>query len=188
MSSKIATLTGTAVLLIGNHSAVLPQTPSTVQAVAPEVGVNAKVDAFSIAELKIGMTEQEVVSVYPDLVFKDRGPIRQAGKFAKISEVSNDLLPEANGQAILELNVLEGRLVNISVRWLPASFDLMLLKLRDALGTPANEEKTQHSTQAGERFTNTVALWVGERTVVRYFQHFENIKQSRILLMERTEK
>ncbi|WP_342117548.1 hypothetical protein [Pseudoduganella sp. OTU4001] len=152
------------------------------------VGMSPKVDAYSLAGLRIGMSEQDASLMFPQLTFKDRGPIRQAGGFVRIPELGNDLLPEAKGEAILELTVLEGRLVNISVRWLPIAFDAMFASLRRELGEPVSAESTQNMAQSGERFTNTVALWVGERAVVRYFQRFENIKQSRLLVMERPAK
>lgn len=158
---------------VGNHSTTVAE--STV------------VDAYSFVGLKIGMTEQEVSNVLPRLSFKDRGPIRQASGFVPMSEL-NGALVEREGEAILDLTIVANRLVNISVRWLPSAFEAMLPKLEKQLGPPLSAETSRNVTRAGDAFTNTIAIWSDERTTVQYFQRFENIKQSRLLLMERPKK
>lgn len=189
MFIRIALLLVTTLLVIHPKTAFSQQPPQVpAPSSAPIPGTNAKVDSYSLAALKVGMSEQEISRVLPQLTMKDRGPVRQAGGFVQIPELGNNLQPETQGKAILELTVLENRLVNISVRWLPVTFDAMFTSLQRELGDPANVETTQNVTQTGEKFTNTVALWVGEHTVIRYFQHFDNIKQSRILIMERPQK
>ena len=158
--------------------------PNAVGAQSATVAEETVVDAYSFIGLKIGMTEQEVSNALPRLSFKDRGPIRQAGGFVPMSDF-NGALAEREGEAIVDLTVVANRLVNISVRWLPSAFDTLLPKLEKELGTPLSAETTKNVTRAGDAFTNTIAIWSGEKTTVQYFQHFENIKQSRLLLMER---
>ena len=169
--------------------AAISQESSSASATAAQVNAEAlSVDTFSFSGLRIGMSEQEVSSLFPKLAFKDRGPVRQGGAFVLKSDLTGDPLVEKEGDAILVLTLLQDRLVNISVRWLPKSFELMLPKLHKDLGTPLDVQNSQHVTEGGQAFNNTIATWTGSRTTIRYFQHFENIKQSRLLVMERPPK
>lgn len=189
MFIRIASMLTVALLGIHTEVAFSQQSP---QVPAPSntsiSGTNAKVDSYSLATFKIGMSEEEISRVMPQLSMKERGPVRQAGGFVQIPELGDNLQPETQGKAILELTVLENRLVNVSVRWLPISFDTMLTSLQRELGEPSSVETTQNVTQTGEKFSNTIALWVGDRTVIRYFQHFDHIKQSRLLIMDSPQK
>lgn len=189
MFLRIATLLTAAVLGLHTEAAFSQSAPQDAAPSGTRTSEdNVKVDSYSLAFLKIGMSEQEIARVLPQLTIKDRGPIRQGGAFVQVPELGDDLQPETQGQAILELTVLDNRLVNISVRWLPISFETMLSSLLRELGEPNSVETTQNVTRGGESFSDTIALWIGERTVIRYFQHFENIKQSRLLIMERPQK
>lgn len=159
-------------------------TNKPVQAIASPAA-SKPTDTSSFYGLKIGMSEKEIQKLFPKLSFSARGPVRQSSELFHFSEMPTDLYFDKNENAIIDLTLLEDRLVNISVRWLPTSSDSMLLKLEKALGAPFLSRKDKLKTSGGEEFTSATVTWTGDKVSVFYYQHYENIKQSRILFSEK---
>ena len=177
-----------AALLAAFTTKVISQDTTVSTAPSPSTISSTVLDESSCYGLKIGMSEQEIHKLYPRFEFTDRGPIRRSSEQLFFKDASVDIYFEKNQNAIIDLTLIRDHLVNISVRWLPASFEIMQSKLERAYGNPLFVEKNNFTTSGGEKFTNAVATWTGNKVTLVHYPHYENIAQSRLLFMDKPEQ
>jgi len=144
-------------------------------------------DDSSFYGLKIGMSEQDILKLYPKFQFRERGPLRRSSEQLFFRDVSADLYFDKDQNAIIDLALIGDRLVNISVIWQPTSFEVMQSKLERVFGSPLFVDKKSYTTNGGERFTNAVATWTGNKVTLVHYPHYENIAQSRLLFLDKQE-